>query len=353
MKFGCPQCGGHIECGPGYSGARILCPHCSQPIAIPCPDKPPPIPPGYSPGQMPADEIRGPGRAKPQGGSSQNLSTSNRQAKRRKRSSRRWIFATCIFAIFLVGTGAVIWSRQKTVAEVENELVGTWKFHQRWHRGKLVEFPGEVTTTYFPDHTWAEHYVYSSTGPPGGLRTGRWEIIRAVPPWRFVLVINPRTHNEPHGITKLDSSGLGLYDPSGGDIGDPYGSPIAYYHKVDALFGRTPASEIASAIVGRWRFETPTDRRGGSMVHWCKFHRNGSVAWLDWETSAPVAGGSWQATDGVLITRVTSSSAAQLTSGAENHFQVLVPDQNGLPTVMYLRDEASGTVSNLAKDRDP
>jgi hypothetical protein len=123
---------------------------------------------------------------------------------------------------------------------------------------------------------------------------------------------------------------------------------------VDALFGRTPASQIASVILGQWRSETPsTDRRGISTVYVCEFHQNGSVAWLDWETNDTVAGGSWQATDGVLITRVNSSSVDQLPSGAESHFEVLLPDQNRAPTVMYLRDKTSGRVSTLGKVRNP
>ena len=35
FKFSCPQCGQHIQCDPGYSGAQINCPSCQQSIVVP------------------------------------------------------------------------------------------------------------------------------------------------------------------------------------------------------------------------------------------------------------------------------------------------------------------------------
>src|ERR1019366_7709193 len=35
FKFSCPQCGQHIQCDPGYSGAQINCPSCQQAIVVP------------------------------------------------------------------------------------------------------------------------------------------------------------------------------------------------------------------------------------------------------------------------------------------------------------------------------
>jgi len=58
FKFSCPQCGQHIQCDPGYSGAQINCPSCQQSIVVPqaprfaaapsAPSAPPPAPPGLS-----------------------------------------------------------------------------------------------------------------------------------------------------------------------------------------------------------------------------------------------------------------------------------------------------------------
>ena len=49
FKFTCPQCGQHIECDPGYSGAQINCPTCQKPIVVPqvpgAAAPPPPPPP--------------------------------------------------------------------------------------------------------------------------------------------------------------------------------------------------------------------------------------------------------------------------------------------------------------------
>jgi outer membrane lipoprotein-sorting protein len=35
FKFSCPQCGQHIQCDAGYSGAQINCPSCQQSIVVP------------------------------------------------------------------------------------------------------------------------------------------------------------------------------------------------------------------------------------------------------------------------------------------------------------------------------
>jgi len=35
FKFSCSQCGQHIQCDAGYSGAQINCPSCQQPIIVP------------------------------------------------------------------------------------------------------------------------------------------------------------------------------------------------------------------------------------------------------------------------------------------------------------------------------
>jgi len=58
FKFSCPQCGQHIQCDPGYSGAQINCPSCQQTIVVPQVPRfaaappaapvPPPAPPGLS-----------------------------------------------------------------------------------------------------------------------------------------------------------------------------------------------------------------------------------------------------------------------------------------------------------------
>jgi hypothetical protein len=58
FKFSCPQCGQHIQCDPGYSGAQINCPSCQQAIVVPeaphstaappARSVPPPAPPGLS-----------------------------------------------------------------------------------------------------------------------------------------------------------------------------------------------------------------------------------------------------------------------------------------------------------------
>jgi outer membrane lipoprotein-sorting protein len=58
FKFSCPQCGQHIQCDSGYSGAQINCPTCQQAIVVPqaprfaatpsAPPVPPPAPPGLS-----------------------------------------------------------------------------------------------------------------------------------------------------------------------------------------------------------------------------------------------------------------------------------------------------------------
>jgi hypothetical protein len=58
FKFSCPQCGQHIECDTGYSGAQINCPSCQQAIVVPqaprftaaptAPPGPPLAPPGLS-----------------------------------------------------------------------------------------------------------------------------------------------------------------------------------------------------------------------------------------------------------------------------------------------------------------
>ena len=58
FKFSCPQCGQHIQCDTGYSGAQINCPSCQQAIVVPQSPRsaaappaapvPPPAPPGLS-----------------------------------------------------------------------------------------------------------------------------------------------------------------------------------------------------------------------------------------------------------------------------------------------------------------
>jgi|GEM_PF-1663942 len=58
FKFACPQCGQHIQCDSGYSGAQINCPSCQQAIIVPQAPRiaaappamppPPPAPPGLS-----------------------------------------------------------------------------------------------------------------------------------------------------------------------------------------------------------------------------------------------------------------------------------------------------------------
>ncbi len=58
FKFACPQCGQHIQCDAGYSGAQINCPSCQQSIVVPQAPRvagappamppPPPAPPGLS-----------------------------------------------------------------------------------------------------------------------------------------------------------------------------------------------------------------------------------------------------------------------------------------------------------------
>jgi outer membrane lipoprotein-sorting protein len=58
FKFACPQCGQHIQCDSGYSGAQINCPSCQQSIVVPQAPRiaaaphavpPPPLaPPGLS-----------------------------------------------------------------------------------------------------------------------------------------------------------------------------------------------------------------------------------------------------------------------------------------------------------------
>ena len=58
FKFSCPQCGQHIQCDTGYSGAQINCPSCQRAIVVPqaprsaaapsAPPAPPPAPPGLS-----------------------------------------------------------------------------------------------------------------------------------------------------------------------------------------------------------------------------------------------------------------------------------------------------------------
>jgi flagellar basal body-associated protein FliL/outer membrane lipoprotein-sorting protein len=56
FKFSCPQCGQHIQCDPGYSGAQINCPSCQQAIVVPQAPRftaaptAPPVPPSAPPG---------------------------------------------------------------------------------------------------------------------------------------------------------------------------------------------------------------------------------------------------------------------------------------------------------------
>jgi outer membrane lipoprotein-sorting protein len=47
FKFSCPQCGQHIQCDVGYSGAQINCPTCKQSIVVP------PAPPSAAPPPAP------------------------------------------------------------------------------------------------------------------------------------------------------------------------------------------------------------------------------------------------------------------------------------------------------------
>src|SRR5208283_4605666 len=65
FKFSCPQCGQHIQCDPGYSGAQINCPSCQQAIVVPLAlPAPPPAPPALSTRQsttVPASGRRFPG----------------------------------------------------------------------------------------------------------------------------------------------------------------------------------------------------------------------------------------------------------------------------------------------------
>jgi len=69
FKFSCPQCGQHIQCDSGYSGAQINCPTCQQAIVVPqaprfaaaptAPPIPPPAPPGLSTRQSTAAPATG------------------------------------------------------------------------------------------------------------------------------------------------------------------------------------------------------------------------------------------------------------------------------------------------------
>src|SRR5580765_621907 len=35
IKFSCPGCGQHIECGPEYAGAQVNCPTCQKAMIVP------------------------------------------------------------------------------------------------------------------------------------------------------------------------------------------------------------------------------------------------------------------------------------------------------------------------------
>ena len=103
FKFSCPQCGQHIQCDTGYSGAQINCPSCQQAIVVPQAPRftaAPTAPPGLSTRQsttVPATGRRFPGAPGAQP-----------PAKPKSKALRTVLVITAVVVV-LAGLGAGLW----------------------------------------------------------------------------------------------------------------------------------------------------------------------------------------------------------------------------------------------------